>query len=376
MHIKTRNINTGFYELVSFFQAAVRDGSFADITDDEVKVSRKASRVGQVVQIDEPVTITYSHPKERVLVNQSRDANPFFHLYEALWMIAGRNDIAPLNYYSSNYAKQVQDGDSLYANGAYGYRWRKASSEVPVPPPHRFYQSTHVCDQLKVLVNHLKKTPNSRRAVLSMWNVSDDLLKVDTSKDICCNLNICFSIRDVNAGRGEYGYEHYPVLDMTVFNRSNDLIWGALGANYVHFTILQEYLAAHLGCGVGVYSQVSNNLHIYTKRFKPEEWLDKSNNDPKFHWQYRYNPAPLVKDPRVFDKELQNFVEFWSGKDGDEPTVKAVWQEPFFRDVAGPMLRAFCCHKLKRDNADIWAGRIQDEHWRTAAQNWLERRRK
>jgi hypothetical protein len=34
---------------------------------------------------------------------------------------------------------------------------------------------------------------------------------------------------------------------MTVTNRSNDLCWGMLGANYVHFTILQEYLAARLG---------------------------------------------------------------------------------------------------------------------------------
>ena len=34
----------------------------------------------------------------------------------------------------------------------------------------------------------------SRRAVLQMWNVEDDLLKVDSSRDVCCNLSVLFTV--------------------------------------------------------------------------------------------------------------------------------------------------------------------------------------
>src|SRR5690606_25799426 len=32
----------------------------------------------------------YSHPQERVLFSAVRDANPFFHFMESLWIMAGR----------------------------------------------------------------------------------------------------------------------------------------------------------------------------------------------------------------------------------------------------------------------------------------------
>src|SRR5262249_11634251 len=147
---------------------------------------------GTVLVIDEPVTITYTHPRERVLFNTVRDANPFFHLYEALWMLAGRNDVAPLSYYNSRMKEFSDDGKTL--NGAYGYRWRNARGreygsgltivmvDDPTLPtgkrPVCADLSVGSCDQLDTLVNHLRADPTSRRAVLQMWNVEDDLLKI------------------------------------------------------------------------------------------------------------------------------------------------------------------------------------------------------
>ena len=40
-------------------------------------------------------------------------------------------------------------------------------------------------------------------------------------------------------------------LQMTVHCRSNDIIWGTYGANAVHFSILQEYVAARIGVDLG-----------------------------------------------------------------------------------------------------------------------------
>ena len=54
----------------------------------------ETSRNGPVLVAPTPVTTVYSHPTERVLLSPTRDANPFFHLMESLWMLAGKNDIA------------------------------------------------------------------------------------------------------------------------------------------------------------------------------------------------------------------------------------------------------------------------------------------
>ena len=50
------------------------------------------SRNGDVWSIPDLSLITLHKPHRRILHNKDRDANPFFHLMEALWMWAGRND--------------------------------------------------------------------------------------------------------------------------------------------------------------------------------------------------------------------------------------------------------------------------------------------
>jgi hypothetical protein len=427
MHLHTRNINTAFRELVQFFRDG-RDDRRETFFQQRNPVVRKPSRVGEVLRIEEPVTITYSHPRERVLFNAARDANPFFHLYESLWMLAGRRDIAPLAYYSSGYAKQVQDGDRSFANGAYGYRWRHAHTTLgddQVGPDNFEY------DQLQLLIAHLKADPNSRRAVLQMWNVEDDLLKIGQrpdpmtlprhdcpglsacricrggeSKDVCCNTAVYFSLRfDLDKGpactcgadrTGPSAEAHgkgclagkprtqtpKTYLDMTVTNRSNDLIWGTLGSDYVNLGFLQEYMAAHLGVEVGVYNQFSNNLHVYTERFKPEEWLAWY-NDPRIAGK-TYEEAgwygstvggrvfPLVKDPTTFDKELPLVIETYKDREVKEYLDL---QEPFLRDVAQPMLLAFFWHKYKgKPEIEHWLKQIKADDWRIAATQWIERR--
>jgi thymidylate synthase len=376
VHLKTRNVNTAFRELVTLFHRPDRSVSHGGTS----LIVHKPSRVGEVLQIDEPVTITYTHPRERVLFNAARDANCFFHLYESLWMLAGRADIAPLAYYSSGYAKQVQDGSNPDANGAYGRRWRRARTTLgddAVGPDNL------EVDQVKVLVDHLRVNPGSRRAVLQMWNVEDDLLKVDTSKDVCCNTAVYLSLRKKDEVTDEPEY----YLDMTVTNRSNDLVWGTLGANVVHFSFLQEYMAAHLGCEVGVYNQFTNNLHVYTERFEPEKWLgyygrglEVGYREPfppghvghAAHIRGRWEPVPLVKDPTRFNEELPDFVE--AHKDGDASSRERDWDEPFFEEVAAPMLRAFHAYKKRGATTMSWAQRVKADDWRIAATQWLERR--
>lgn len=430
MHFNYRNVNDAFRNLVH----GVHTGSL--MTDVE------PSRNGEVLRAIEPTLLTYSHPRERVLFNTVRDANCFFHLFEALWMLAGRNDVAPLAYYNSRMASFSDDGKTF--NGAYGYRWRKATARVArgrakveqwrtadfEPGEVLELKEELDVDQLAVLIEHLKANPYSRRAVLTMWNVEDDLLKIgepcahcvgreprtpssykmthpcrycggsrmaNQSKDVCCNTHIYFSVESgvcpACLGTGSHssmvglmsddGYhrcekcggtpsEQPRYLNMTVCNRSNDLVWGLLGANYVHFSILQEYLAAHIGLDVGSYNHFTNNLHVYTERWEPEKWLvDSSEN-----WYLDVKQTvPLVSDPATFDRELPLFVQ--ENRNGGETPGGMRWDEPFLDRVAQPLLHAFHMHKARDyDAAEYWIKRVAADDWRIAGANWIAKRRR
>ena len=52
-------------------------------------------------------------PCERVLLYPERNANPFFHLYESLWMLAGRNDVAGPARYAKNMNNYSDNGVTL-----------------------------------------------------------------------------------------------------------------------------------------------------------------------------------------------------------------------------------------------------------------------
>jgi thymidylate synthase len=385
MQFKFRNVNDAFLGLITGFA----NGS--------IPTSRRRSRVGKVMVVDEPVMVTYTYPRERVLFNAARDANPFFHLFESLWMLAGRNDVEPLAHYNSQMVNYSDNGETF--NGAYGYRWCRhgrtmteacsrwfnnnfnalksvgdCSWKCPVcggcgyapnttyPDPMCYgcggsgvlNPSEH--DQLSLIIDQLKRKPGSRRCVLQMWNVEDDLLKIDVTKEVCCNTHAYFSLRDEGIGSG-------PVrLDMTVCNRSNDMIWGMLGANVVHFSFLQEYIANCLGVGVGVYNQFSNNLHVYTERWEPEKWLA---NTMVFDYA-NCNTVPLVKNQTVFDQECAAFIDSWLGN----------WTEPFLARVAAPMCRAFNLHKYRRyAEALAVVSQVESDDWQVAAFNWISKRK-
>src|SRR6185369_13562421 len=83
---------------------------------------KEDSRNGLVLVSPVPVMTTYLRPCQRVLFSPMRDANPFFHLMEALWMLAGRDDLAWPLYFNSKFGAYSDNGVTVH--GAYGHRWR------------------------------------------------------------------------------------------------------------------------------------------------------------------------------------------------------------------------------------------------------------
>lgn len=182
----------------------------------EVRGLRTRELLNVVTEITDPLA--------RCQIVPGRRANPWLALSEALWILAGRNDVAALAPYNKRIADFSDDGLTLY--GAYGWR---------------------IAPQIEPLLARLRNDPADRRAVLSIWN-ERDLVKL--TKDAPCNTQAMFKLR---AGR----------LHMLVTCRSNDLHWGLHAVNLPTFSILQEYLAARLGVGVGTQTHVSQSLHVY-----------------------------------------------------------------------------------------------------------------
>jgi thymidylate synthase len=383
MHISYRNVNHAFKDLVLTFRNALTRG------DTNQTVLTKSSRYGDVYMIDEPLIITYERPIERVLMNKKRDPNPFFLLYEALWMLAGYQRVEGLAYYNKRMLEFSDDGKKL-TGSAYGYRWR--SRNWSMGEPHSGPSPFIKVDQLTALVEHLQESPNSRRAVLQMWTVEEDLHGLfKKSKDLCCNTHVyfnqvmakCFSCLgakvladgitpcEVCKGSGEAPLE----LNMTVCNRSNDLILGTLNSDYMCFSILLEYMAARLGVEPGLFHLFTNNLHVYKDAWNPDLWLREYEETPSLvDWYHKTDwvRVPLVKNPDAFDEEVKRLVARHSK---DALADDNMYTEPFLRDVAQPMFIAF--HQYKRGeklDALRAAESIQASDWRRSCQQWLMNR--
>lgn len=201
---------------------------------------RQGSRNGAVIRLPGPAVIAYQQPMHMVVTDRDRDANPFFHLFEAMWMLSGSDSVAWPSFFAKQLAAYSDDGKTF--NAAYGHRWRVAAG----------------MDQLAKVAERLYINPNCRRQVVTIWLPRD--LDNQNTKDLPCNTQVMFEVTD---GR----------LNMTVVNRSNDAIWGCFGANVVHFSMLLVYMAHLSRHYVGSYVHFTNNLHVYEHHFPLMEKL-------------------------------------------------------------------------------------------------------
>lgn len=316
------------------------------------------SRNGPVFVFPYPVTTLYQRPWEKVMFWEERGANPFLHFFESLYFLAGRDDVAYLAQFAKRFNQFSDDGVTLH--GSYGRRWL----------------SWFNFDQLEWAILRLRADPDDRRVVITMWDPSSDIEMADLrGKDVPCNTSIFLRI--------DNGY-----LNMQVNCRSNDLFWGCLGSNAVHFSFLQEYLASHIGVKQGWYAQNSFNLHAYAdfyhkvmndrKATDPGRSLRGAMAQPEAQRWDPYTELPngltmqaLVDLPKEqWDAELG--ILLGGGKDEDDGLTS-----PFFLNVARPLREAHAAYKQKDfDLAIGFAKLCAAGDWSRAAIEWLTRRQR
>ena len=103
-------------------------------------------------------------------------------------------------------------------------------------------------DQIAYVVGELGRDPNSRRAVLTMYDGKEH---GNYQRDTPCTISIQFQILD---GK----------LCMTVTMRSNDLWFGFCNDAYT-FSKLHYFIAHQLDIPMGGYYHFASNLHLYNK---------------------------------------------------------------------------------------------------------------
>jgi thymidylate synthase len=353
---RARNVNGMFYEGMHLLD---EDGA------------REDSRAGPVVVAPWPVMSVYERPTERVLFDPRRDANPFFHLMEGLWMLSGRNDASFLNRYVSNFGQRFAESASgrsgAEADGvihdAYGHRWRSALGH----------------DQLDAIVARLRANPQDRQCVLQMWNADERGQQWDLTGDWKtrpCNTHAYFRVRLVPSPAPLRSMDR--VLDMTICCRSNDAVWGAHGANAVHFSMLQEYVAGRVGVGVGTLYQLSNNYHAYVdalaKIGPPEELCDA---DP---YEGAVSAMPMATDWNTWDEDLADFMswhdDLWTNGERAARLIEKRTNEWFYWTPVLVSLARWQWTNAQKHSAMRTAEQISATDWRRACVEWMQRRMK
>ena len=177
--------------------------------------------IGVIVEIEKP--------RARLSRSETR-GRLFSSLGEMLWYFTGDNRLDFIEPYIDRYKDESEDGVSVY--GGYG--------------PRLFDQRGN--DQLRNIIALLRERPQSRRAVIQIFNAEDIAKK---HLEVPCTATLQFLIRD-------------GLLHMVVCMRSNDAYIG-LPHDVFCFTMIQEMIARCLGVEVGKYRHFVASMHLYDK---------------------------------------------------------------------------------------------------------------
>jgi thymidylate synthase len=154
-------------------------------------------------------------------------------VYELLWFLRGDTNIRWLNEHGVHIWDEWADADGNLGP-VYGYQWRA----WPTP------DGRHI-DQISWVVEEIKRNPDSRRLVVSAWNVAD-LEKMALQP---CHVLFQFYVAD---GR----------LSCQLYQRSADLFLG-VPFNIASYALLTLMVAHVTGLQPGEFIHVLGDAHIY-----------------------------------------------------------------------------------------------------------------
>ena len=205
-------------------------------------------------------------------------------IHELLWFLAGDTNIKYLNDNKVTIWDEWADENGDLGH-VYGYQWRS----WPTP------DGSHI-DQISQLVEQIKNNPNSRRLIVSAWNVAD----IDNMALPPCHALFQFYVAD---GR----------LSCQLYQRSADVFLG-VPFNIASYAMLTMMIAQVTGLQPGEFVHTLGDTHIYLNHF--EQVQTQLERTPRALPRMKINPdVKSIFDFRYEDFTLEEYDPY--------PTIKA-----------------------------------------------------
>ena len=204
-------------------------------------------------------------------------------IHELLWFLAGDTNVKYLQENGVRIWNEWADADGNLGH-VYGYQWRS----WPAP------DGSHI-DQISKLIHDIKTNPDSRRLIVSAWNVAD----IDHMALPPCHALFQFYVRN---GR----------LSCQLYQRSADAFLG-VPFNIASYSLLTMMVAQVCNLQLGEFIHTFGDLHIYNNHLEqvklqltrdprplPTMWINPEVDDI-FKFKYddfrldNYNPHPHIK---------------------------------------------------------------------------------
>lgn len=193
-------------------------------------------------------------------------------IYELLWFLKGDTNAHYLQEHGVRIWNEWADEDGSLGH-IYGYQWRSWPD----------YNGGHI-DQIQRVVDDIKHNPDSRRIIVSAWNVAD----LNNMNLPPCHILFQFYVAD---GR----------LSMQLYQRSADTFLG-VPFNIASYSLLLMMMAQVTGLKAGDFVYTTGDTHLYLNHLE------------QAHLQLTRTPRPLPKmhlNPEVksiFDFKYEDFT--------------------------------------------------------------------
>jgi len=194
---------------------------------------------------------------------------------ELLWFLRGERNARPLQDKGVRIWDEwaAEDGD---LGPIYGYQWRS----WPTP------DGGHI-DQLAGVLETLRTNPDSRRMIVSAWNVAD----LDQMALAPCHAFFQFYVADDR-------------LSLQLYQRSADLFLG-VPFNIASYALLTHMVAQQVGLEVGEFIWTGGDCHIYDNHV--DQVREQLTREPYPLPRLELRPAPSLFEYRFEDVVVHDY---------------------------------------------------------------------
>ncbi len=197
-------------------------------------------------------------------------------IYELLWFLKGDTNVKYLQENGVRIWNEWADENGDLGH-VYGYQWRSWPD----------YKGGHI-DQISQVIDQIKNNPNSRRLLVSAWNVAE----VDEMALPPCHLLFQFYVAD---GR----------LSLQLYQRSADCFLG-VPFNIASYSLLLLMVAQVCGLEPGEFVHTTGDTHLYLNHMEQTDL--QLSREPRPLPQMRLNPdVKNIFDFKYEDFELLNY---------------------------------------------------------------------